>query len=686
MTDAPRLFLIDGHALAYRAYFALTRVGDGGRWITKAGEPTAGTYGFVSILLRLLEQQAPEYLAVSFDTGRTFRDDLYAEYKATRDKMPDDLALQLDRIRQVVLAFGIPILEADGFEADDVLGTVARRAAEQGVRVVILSGDRDLLQLVDDSVHVELAGQKLSEAIDYGPQEVAQKFGVTPGQLVDYKALVGDTSDNIPGVKGIGEKTAVGLIQQYGSLEAVYDNLQDIPERFRSKLETGRESAFLSRRLATIELEVPIEFDLEACRAHDYDRSRVVELFRELEFRSLLARMGPEAETPARQMALFAAPASAPQPDGVFHIVGDIEALHALVARLAQASEIAVDVETTGIDAMRADLVGLSLAVEPGQGYYLPVGHLPHLAGGPQLAWETVAEALRPALAAAAKPKVGHNLKYDLTVLARHGLPVSPLGFDTMLGEWLCDPSSRSLGLKDLAFVRLGLEMTHITQLIGSGRQQRSMAEVPIADAAPYAAADAEVCLRLKPLLEKELEDKEHGSLFRDLEMPLVSVLAEMEMAGVALDLPFLAELSLSLGGRILELEADITRQVGHPFNLNSTQQLAAVLFQELGLTPPAAATSRRLPACWRSFAMPTRWSNGSSSIASCPSCDPRTPTPCLSRSIPAPGGCTRRSRKPAPSPAAWHPPIPTCRTSPSAPSWAARSGGPSSPRPGSGC
>ncbi len=321
MPDAPRLFLIDGHALAYRAYFALTRAGDGSRWITKAGESTAGTYGFVSVLLRLLESQAPEYLAVSFDTGRTFRDDLYPEYKATRDKMPDDLRLQLDRIRQVVLAFGIPILEAEGFEADDVLGTVARRAAEQGVRVVILSGDRDLLQLVDDSIHVELAGQKLSEAIDYGPQDVFDKFGVSPGQLVDYKALVGDTSDNIPGVKGIGEKTAVGLIQQYGSLEAIYQNLGEVPERFRTKLEQGREQAYLSRRLVTIELEVPIEFDLEACRAHDYDRARVVELFRELEFRSLLTRIAPEAEGPSRQMTLFAAPAAPTQPMGTFHLI-----------------------------------------------------------------------------------------------------------------------------------------------------------------------------------------------------------------------------------------------------------------------------------------------------------------------------------------------------------------------------
>jgi len=587
MPDAPRLFLIDGHALAYRAYFALTRAGDGSRWITKAGESTAGTYGFVSVLLRLLESQAPEYLAVSFDTGRTFRDDLYPEYKATRDKMPDDLRLQLDRIRQVVLAFGIPILEAEGFEADDVLGTIARRAVEQGVRVVILSGDRDLLQLVDDSIHVELAGQKLSEAIDYGPQAVFDKFGVSPGQLVDYKALVGDTSDNIPGVKGIGEKTAVGLIQQYGSLEAIYQNLGDVPERFRTKLEQGREQAYLSRRLVTIELEVPIEFDLEACRAHDFDRARVVELFRELEFRSLLTRIAPEADGPSRQMSLFAAPAAPTQPMGTFHIIDNLAALESLSARLRDAEEIAVDVETTGTDATRADLVGISLAVEPGEGYYLPVGHLPHLAGGPQLPLDAVLDALRGPLTDASKPKVGHNLKYDLMVMARHGLAFSPLGFDTLLAEWLCDPSSHNLGLKDLAFVRLGLEMTHIQQLIGSGREQRSMAEVPIADVAPYASADAEICLRLKPQLELELENKQHGSLFRDLEMPLVSILAAMETAGIALDLTFLHELSLTLGTRIQELEAEITRQVGHPFNLNSTQQLAAVLFSELGLAPP---------------------------------------------------------------------------------------------------
>jgi len=286
-------------------------------------------------------------------------------------------------------------------------------------------------------------------------------------------------------------------------------------------------------------------------------------------------------------MSLFAAPAAPTQPMGTFHIIDNLAALESLSARLRDAEEIAVDVETTVTDATGADLVGISLPVDPGEGYYLPVGHLPHLAGGPQLPLDAVLDALRGPLTDASKPKVGHNLKYDLMVMARHGLAFSPHGFATLLAEWLCDPSSHNLGLKDLAFVRLGLEMTHIQQLIGSGREQRSMAEVPIADVAPYASADAEICLRLKPQLELELENKQHGSLFRDLEMPLVSILAAMETAGIALDLTFLHELSLTLGTRIQELEAEITRQVGHPFNLNSTQQLAAVLFSELGLAPP---------------------------------------------------------------------------------------------------
>ncbi len=589
MPDKPRLFLIDGHALAYRTYFALTRASDGSRWTTKAGEPTAGTYGFTSVLFRLLEQDAPEYLAVSFDTGRTFRDDLYEDYKATRDKMPEDLRPQLDRIREVVSTFNIPVLEAEGFEADDVLGTVARRAAAQGTRVIILTGDRDLLQLVDDNITIRLAGQKLAEASDYDAAEVEQRFGVRPEQLVDFKALVGDTSDNIPGVKGIGEKTAAQLLKAYGSLDGIYARLPELPVRQRNLLEAGREQALLSRKLATIVTDVPLRFDLEACRIRPYGRERVAELFRVLEFRSLLSRLPGPDQAKGKQLNLFSEPAAVSFPEGTGKtlLVDNPQALDTLVRRLQEAPLVSLDVETTSTDAVRAELVGISLAVVPGEGYYLPVGHDPHFAGGPQLERDMVLAALRGPLTDARKPKVGHNLKYDYTVLARSGLRVAPLTFDTMLAEWLLDPASRNLGLKNLAWIRLGLEMTEISSLIGTGRNQRSMAEVPIAQAAPYAAADAEVCLRLMAQLQRELDEKRQTSLFSDLEMPLVPVLAEMEIAGVCLDTDFLGRMSQQLADRLAEIEADIFAQVGHEFNLNSTQQLAKALFEDLKLEPP---------------------------------------------------------------------------------------------------
>jgi len=583
----PTLYLIDGHALAYRAYFALTRGGDVSRFITSSGEPTAGTFGFISVLLKLLETEAPEYLAVSFDTGGTFRDEIYPEYKGTRAKMPEDLRTQIARIRELVAAFGIPVLEAEGYEADDVLGTVARVASDQGVKVVILTGDRDLLQLVSKNVTIRLAGQKLAEAQDFGPQEVRDKYQLSPAQLIELKALVGDTSDNIPGVRGIGEKTAVQLLEQFGDLAGIYAHLEEVPNRFRSKLEQEKEAAELSHRLGTIVTDVPLEFELEACRAQEYDLDRIAGLFRDLEFRTLLNRITKlNKDDQGQQLNLFVR--TEPSAEATrHHIVSDAKSLEALARRLKKASAIAMDVETTSTDPMRAELVGISLAVEPGEGYYLPVGHLPAAAGGPQLELEATLDALRRPLTDPAIPKVGHNLEYDYTVLARLGLAAQPLAFDTMIAEWLCNPASHNLGLKNLAWVRLGVEMTEISQLIGTGKSQRSMAEVPIAEVAPYASADAEVCLRLKAQLEPELEQKGQLTLFHELEMPLVPVLAHMEMAGVLLDLEFLGALSEQLARRLAELEKELYRHVGHPFNLNSTQQLSDVLFGELGLKPP---------------------------------------------------------------------------------------------------
>ncbi|MDX1600584.1 MAG: DNA polymerase I [Anaerolineales bacterium] len=589
MSGRPRLFLIDGHAVAYRTYVALTAVGGGSRWITKRGEPTAGTYGFTSVLLRLLEDEEPEYLAVSFDVGPTFRDEIYPEYKATREKMPDDLRLQIERIRQVVDSFGIPILEAEGYEADDVLGTVARKAADEGVQVIILTGDRDLLQLADDNVVIRLAGQKLSEAEDYGPDEVRSKMGVPPDKVVEYKALVGDSSDNIPGVRGVGEKTATKLLDQYSSLEEIYEHLDQVQTRFRNKLSEAEEEAYLSRELAQIRTNVPVPFDLAACRARGYDRDQVMALFRELEFRSLMERIpDPSGAADAQQMALFVSSEDrSPSAGEEAVVVDDQEGLDKLVEVLEGAEHIAFDVETTSTDAMQAELVGISLAVDPEQGYYVPVGHQPAHAGGPQLDMQLVLEALRPALTDSDIPKVGHNLKYDFLILARYGLRARPLGIDTMIAEWLCDPGSRNLGLKNLAWVRLGVEMTEIQELIGSGKNQRTMAEVSIADAAPYAAADAAVCLQLMPKLQDELERKHQSDLFTDLEMPLVPILADMEMAGIGVDHSFLDEFAASLQDRLDDIEAQIHEHAGKSFNINSPQQLSEVLFDVLELEPP---------------------------------------------------------------------------------------------------
>lgn len=597
----PVLYLIDGHALAYRTYFALTRGSTGG-FITAKGEPTAGVFGFTSVLLRLLEQERPDYLAVAFDVGRTFRDDLFPEYKGTRAKMPDDLRPQIERMRQLVDAFNIPRLEMDGYEADDVLGSVARSAVAKGLGVKIITGDRDLLQLVDKRIIVNLPGKSLADARDYLADDVVEYLGVRPDQVVDYKALVGDTSDNIPGVAGIGEKTAINLLKTYDTLDGIYAHLDAIGGSVRKKLEGGRESADLSRKLAAIVTTLDVPLNLEQARPQQFDPARVEAIFRELEFRTLLARLtaltqmyGMVPAKKGQQLALFgveAAPAvttvASPTPaaSDIETVIVDSEAaLQDLAERLAAAEMISFDTETTSTDQMRAELVGISLAVDPGRGYYIPVGHRQE--GGSQLALAGVLDALRGPMTNPKIRKAGHNIKYDLIVLARNGLRPQGLSFDTMIAEWLINPASRNLGLKNLAWVRLDHKMTEIESLIGKGAKQISMAEVPIAAAAAYAAADAAVVLRLIPQLQKELDDCKASELFTTMEMPLVDVLADMEMAGIALDTGFLEKMSGELGQRLGEIETSVTALAGIQFNINSTQQLSEVLFDRLKLPPP---------------------------------------------------------------------------------------------------
>jgi DNA polymerase-1 len=575
-------------------YFALTGGGSTARWQTSTGEPTAGTYGFVRELLRIIEKEKPDYLAVAFDTGKTFRDDIFPEYKGTRAKMPDDLRVQIERIRQVVDAFNIPRLEMEGYEADDVLGSVAHWAAKQGLGVKIITGDRDLLQLVTPRIIVYLAGDDQNYIT---PEDVLAKLHVRPDQVVDYKALVGDTSDNIPGVPGVGEKTTASLLARYGTLDGIYAHLEEIEPRWQNKLVAGKESAYLSYTLAAIRIDLPVTLNLAQARIDAFDPAKVEAILRELEFRTLVEQLkkitGTSAPAPTQQMSLFDAPPAtvtptvsiSPRESNLKATVVDSPAgLAALTKLLSKASAISFDTETTSTDEMTASLVGISLAVAPGDGFYIPVGHK----SGAQLPLEQVLSALRSPMTDIRIPKIGHNLKYDFIMLARQGLRVSPLSFDTMLAEFVLDPGSRNLGLKTMSEVRLGESMTHIEDLIGKGKNQRTMDEVDIANAAPYAAADAETTLRLQPVLEKELKAlPKLWDLFVNIEMPLIAVLADMEMAGIALDKDFFAAFSIELSERITALEKQIYQAVGKTFNINSTQQLSSVLFETLGLTPP---------------------------------------------------------------------------------------------------
>jgi DNA polymerase-1 len=591
----PTLYLIDGHALAYRTYFALSAT-PSTHFTTRSGEPTAGIYGFASVMIRLLEQNKPDYLAVAFDTGKTFRDEIYPAYKATRAKMPDDLRPQIERIRQMVDAFGFPRLEMEGFEADDILGSVAQKAVEKGLAVKIVTGDRDLLQLVNDRIIVNLAGKTLSDAKDYFEKDVKEYLGVWPNQVVDYKALVGDKSDNIPGVAGIGEKTAVSLFETYPTLDDIYIHLDDLPPRVKTKLEADRANADMSRLLATIRTDLDIQLDLIQAKTDHIPFDKVEAFFGEMEFRTLQSRLrsfsgqAVTASTPARQtqLAFFDQTpetlGSVPSHELNTIIIRDAAGLETMCDKLRSSEWIALDTETTSTDPMRADLVGISLACEAGTGYYIPVGHRDNT---PQLFLSDIQKTLGPVLIDPAVKKAGHNLKYDLLILRRHGLPVTPCSFDTMIAAWLIDPASHRLGLKDQAEDLLNIQMTHIQELIGTGKNQRSMADVPSEKAAAYAAADAEVTFQLHAALEPRLTENGSIKLLQEIEMPLLPILADMEQTGIGLDTAFLKNMSHELTERLVLLETQVQQGVGYPFNLNSTQQLSKALFTTLKLEPP---------------------------------------------------------------------------------------------------
>ncbi|MFN8477126.1 MAG: DNA polymerase I [Kouleothrix sp.] len=633
-SQRPLLALIDGHALAFRAFHALAKVG----LRASNGEPTYAVYGFISIILNAIHEYHPKYVAVSFDVGRTFRDDMYAEYKAGRAETPEEFHQQLDRIKQLLAAFNIPIYTKDGYEADDVIGTLARQAAQQQVNTMILTGDTDTLQLVDDYVSVLLANpyvQKGKNTMLYEESQVLERYsGLKPVQLADLRGLKGDTSDNIPGVKGIGEAGAIALLKQFGTVENLYDHLDEVPNRYKKALDGQRDPALFSKRLATIVCDVPVALDLGHAELRDYDRTKVIALFQELEFgASLVKRLPatgggvelaelPETTASPRQSDMFAAPAPAapvgdgPQQLAMFdlpaapsrpaplaspplasnHIpLGQYQAvcteaqLTEVVTALHSCTGFAFDTETLGTRALQDDIVGVSVAVNPGHAWYLPFGHRQ----GEQLPRETVLGALRPFFADAQLPKYGHNAKFDIEVLEQAGVPVAGVTFDTMLAAALLN---KRRGLKELAFYELGLPepMTDIEELIGKrGKNQLQFADVPLEAATPYAAADADMTLRLAQALGPQLaEQPKVAEIFQKLEMPLIPVLARMEQAGIGLDVPFMRELGKRMGDDLAQLEDQIYAfNDGIKFNINSGDQLSDLLFKKLQL--PTAGLER---------------------------------------------------------------------------------------------
>ncbi|MBN1369263.1 MAG: DNA polymerase I [Dehalococcoidaceae bacterium] len=575
------MVVFDGNALVHRAYHAIPEL------TTKGGEVVNAVYGFTSMFLKVLKDIGPEYCAVAFDRkAPTFRHQMFDDYKANRPPTPPDLVTQIEKTRELVRAFNIPLFEMDGYEADDMLGALSCRAEEAGVETVIVTGDADAMQLVRPGVKVlysKFSGNSTATVL-YDEAEVENKFGVKPALVADYKALVGDTSDNFPGVPGIGPVKAVKLINDFGSVDQIYQNLERVqPEKLRTLLAASEEVARQGKILATIVNDVPLAFNLEDCRLSHYDRTRVVELFQQLEFSSLLGKLPPsEALPPSGEETETEPQAQVTHVACTYSTINTPQALETLVKNMKAAGSFAFDAETTGLDLEKSPVVGFSFAAKPGDGAYIPMGHI-GWEQAKQLEAADVAAALKPLMENPLIAKTAHNAKFDLQAMRGMGIEVAGLNFDTMIAAYLL--GEKALGLKELAFNRLGVEMTSIKELIGSGKGQINMSQVEVSQAVQYACADADMTCRLREIFASELKQKQLYKLFEEVEMPLLPVLAGMEQAGILLDTRLLDGLSHRLAQRLIELEASIYENTGHRFNINSPRQLGQVLFDDLQLS-----------------------------------------------------------------------------------------------------
>jgi DNA polymerase-1 len=569
-----RLFLLDGTALAYRGHHAL-----GARPLTNSrGENTSAAFVFLSTILALLRRERPDLLAVVFDpSGPTFRHRQFAEYKATRQKMPDELAAMIPVLKETAVALGLRVLEVEGFEADDVIGTLARQADAEGLETMVVTADKDFMQCVTPRVRLYNLRRGVEEPEIIGPAEVETKLGVRPEQVPDVLGLMGDTSDNIPGVPGVGPKRAAALVRQYGSLEETLRRVEE--ERLpsvREQLRAHAEQARLSRRLATIATDVPLPEPPRELRVERRDTARLRELFERLEFSSLLDQVEEDA-----------------RPETTYRVVRTAGELDALVGRLSASGGFVFDLETTGIDPLRSEPVGIAFCTATGEADYVPFNLPERLLPEESSDLAGTLERLRPLFEDVSLPKAGQNVKFDILAVRRMGVRVAGVVFDTMLASYLIDPSLRRHNLESIGFRYLGLKKSSIDALIGTGAQQRTMREVPVEDCARYSCEDADLAFRLWRHLAPRLRDEGLEPLLRDVELPLLPVLVDMEARGVAVDRERLLEQSRRLGERIAALEAELQREAGEPVNVSSPVQLRPILFEKLRVQD--AAGNRRL-------------------------------------------------------------------------------------------
>ena len=557
--ETSTIYLLDGSSYIHRAYHAIRNLQNA------KGFPTNAIFGFTQMVLKLLSEKKPDYLAIVFDAkGPTFRHDLYEDYKANRPPMPGDMAAQLPFIRKVVKNLGIAMLEKSGYEADDIIGTLARVGEAEGFNVVVVSGDKDFRQLIRPQVSMwDTMKDKIT---DYDSLKSA--YGFEPEKFIDVMGLSGDTSDNIPGVRGVGEKTAVSLVREFGSLDGVFENLDAIKKKkLKENLNDCRELALLSRKLVTIECFVPISTDLDNIRVNEPSRDELADIFRELEFRDLWDRFAAREEAVQTEYRLCLT-------------LGDVKRL---VGDIRSAGLLAIDTETTGTDPMRADLVGVSFCLKEGKAFYLPVGH--HYLGVPdQVSWPDARDVLKETLEDDAVLKVGQNIKYDACVLKRHGVSLSGISFDTMIASYVINPGLRQHNLDALAQRYLNHKMISYQDVVGKGKNARGFEEVSLEKACEYSCEDADMTFRLREILAKQIQDEKNEALFNDLEMRLLPVLLDMEMTGIKIDTALFETMSADFAEEMKQVEKKIQADAGVEFNLNSPQQLGKVLFEVLKL------------------------------------------------------------------------------------------------------